>query len=348
MVVMKKHELNASPSWGLVLRGVAMVSLAVAGQAQAVILDDAQLQQLFASGQVLALQQASEARLSKTPDDVQGSIGLALSRVEWADPDQLEQAAQSMQQCVDKQPQLAACHYALATVLSAQASSGGALKALRLAGKIRQSLQRAFELAPQSYEVRSALLQLNLILPAIAGGDEGRARSLADEVRKSHPEQARMLGVFLALKDQKLDVAERELKALKAGGDAKLLFDQRAAFGQVVREHIKAQRWARARAATEQLMKLQPRHALGAYLMSRLVHEQGQFDAAIEWLEKARKLEGSETFPLDQRIGNAYQDKGDKANARIAYERYLQTSPRHYRNSQEVRNALASLGPVGS
>ena len=85
------------------------------------------------------------------------------------------------------------------------------------------------------------------------------------------------------------------------------------------------------------------RSATGPYLMSRLAQDQGRFDEAIDWIQKARRLDGAELLPLDQRLGNAYEGLGDRAQARAAYERYLAGSPLHQRNEQEVRRSLAAL-----
>lgn len=325
------------------LLAASLLGLLGAG-AHGAILEDENLQALYAAGRAAALQQAAEQKLQEAPDDVQAAAALALARLEWGYPEALQASVQVMQACIASQARNASCHYVLGSLLTAQAVNGGALKALSLAGRVRHELQQAFELAPDSYEARSALCQYYLVLPSFAGGSEGKARELEQALRKTQPEQARMLRVFIAVKANSLELAEQELRAVRFGTDAKLAFDVRAGYGQLGREYLKSRQFDKARALFQQLLKDQPHHALGAYMMSRLAHEQGRFDEAIQWLEKARSLDGAETFPLEQRIGNAYQDKGDKAQARAAYERYLAGKYQHYNNAREVRQALASLG----
>ena len=319
------------------------LALALPGACQATILSDPALQSLFAAGQALELERAAQARLSADPNDLQGQMALALAGLEWGRAEVLEPSLRQMQACVERQPDFAPCQYVLGSLLSVQAVRGGALKALSLNARIRQHLQRAFELDPRSYEIRSALAQYYLAVPLLAGGSHGKARTLELDWRKINAEQARMLRIFVALGDEDWNEAERELRALRPGTDLRLAFDARVACGQLGRHFVKDRQWDRARKLYEQLMRDQPRQATGPYLMARLAQDQGRFEEAIDWLQRARKLEGAELLPLDQRLGNAYEALGDKAQARAAYERYLAGSRLHPRNEQEVRRSLAAL-----
>ncbi|MBB2487426.1 tetratricopeptide repeat protein [Mitsuaria sp. WAJ17] len=324
-------------------RLLAALALALPGAGQAAVLSDPVLQSFFAAGQALELERAAQARLGADANDLQGQMALALSGLEWGRPELLEPSLRQMQACVERQPDFAPCQFVLGSLLSVQAVRGGALKALSLNARIRQHLQRAFELDPRSYEIRSALAQYYLAVPLLAGGSPSKARSLEQDWRRANAEQARMLRIFIALGDEDWADAERELKALRTGSDLRLAFDARVAYGQLGRHFVKDHQWERARKLYEQLMRDQPRQATGAYLMARLAQDQGRFDEAIDWLQRCRKLDGAELLPLDQRLGNAYEGLGDKAQARAAYERYLGGSHRHQRNEQEVRRSLAAL-----
>ena len=334
-----------SPLPGIALLRPLLAALCLSGASlgHAAVFTDAALQNLFAAGQSVELERAAQARLAADANDVQAQIALALSLLEWGRVDQLEPSLRQMQACVERQPDFAPCHYALGSLLGVQAVKGGALKALSLNGRIREQLQRAFELDPRSYEIRSALVQYYMAVPMLAGGSHSKARGLEQDWRRSSPEQARMLRFFVAVGDEDWSEAERELKALRIGNDLRLAFDARVAYGQLGRHFVKDKQWDRARKLYEQLMRDQPRQATGPYLMSRLAQDQGRFDEAIDWIQKARRLDGAELLPLDQRLGNAYEGLGDRAQARAAYERYLAGSPLHQRNEQEVRRSLAAL-----
>ncbi len=344
MSLMSRSATSMPARFRSVLPGLlTALALALPGTGRAAVLSDPTLQALFAAGQALELERAAQARLGADANDLQGQLALALAGLEWGRQEALEPSLRQMQACVERQPDFAPCHYVLGSVLSVQAVRGGALKALSLNARIRQHLQRAFELDPRSYEIRSALVQYYLAVPMLAGGSHSKARSLELDWRKVNAEQARMLRIFIALGDEDWADAERELKALRTGPDPRLAFDARVAYGQLGRHFVKDHQWDRARKLYEQLMRDQPRQASGAYLMSRLAQDQGRFDEAIDWLQRARRLEGAELLPLDQRLGNAYEGLGDKAQARAAYERYLGGSHLHQRNEQEVRRSLAAL-----
>ena len=61
-------------------------------------------------------------------------------------------------------------------------------------------------------------------------------------------------------------------------------------------------------------------------------------------LERAKSLLGAEQLPLDHRQGIAWQAKGDKAQARAAFERYLQNRRASPNNVEDCRRRLAELG----
>ena len=93
----------------------------------------------------------------------------------------------------------------------------------------------------------------------------------------------------------------------------------------------------------EQLQADQPRHALAAYGLGRLYTAMEQWDEAIRQFERARALDGAEQLPLDHRIGIALQAKGEKAQARAAYERYLQNRRASPNNVEDCKRRLAEL-----
>jgi len=64
----------------------------------------------------------------------------------------------------------------------------------------------------------------------------------------------------------------------------------------------------------------------------------GQYDKAIQYYNASAKTQP--TYQAYQFMGTAYYKKGDKANAKIAYEKSLRLNP----NNTGVRNILAKLG----
>ena len=74
------------------------------------------------------------------------------------------------------------------------------------------------------------------------------------------------------------------------------------------------------------------------------IQAQGQTDEAIRYLERARTLGGAEELPVDHRLGDAYLAKGDKAQAKAAYERFIANKRANPANVEEARKSLAKLG----
>lgn len=64
------------------------------------------------------------------------------------------------------------------------------------------------------------------------------------------------------------------------------------------------------------------------------------YDTAIKYYETSIKIQP--TYQAYQFMGTAYYYKGDKANAKAAYEKSLQLNP----NNPGVRNVLAKLGGI--
>lgn len=67
-----------------------------------------------------------------------------------------------------------------------------------------------------------------------------------------------------------------------------------------------------------------------------------KYDAAIKFYQAS--INAQPTYQAYQFMGTAYYYKGDKANAKTAYEKCLQINP----NNPGVRNMLAKLGGSGS
>jgi len=112
------------------------------------------------------------------------------------------------------------------------------------------------------------------------------------------------------------------------------------------KEWLDQRQYAKAIAGFERMLKEQPRQALAAYGLARIYFAQEQYDEAIRQYERAKEMDGAEDFPLDHRLGIALQAKGDKAQARAAFERYLQNRRASPSNAEDCRRRLKEMGPV--
>jgi len=313
----------------------------------AVIFKDAQLQALQEGGKYAELEQLAQARLKTNAADAEASaaLTLALTFADAADPKRLEAGARQAKLCTDQHPMVAVCHLATAQNLSMQMLGMGMARAMRSVGSLKDVWIRTLELEPSSFTARVQLARLLLTVPGIMGGSVSKARELEAAVRSSQPDTARIIRVFIAAEAKNWGEMESELLAIKAGKDAALQDEVREATMLLALNFLKdGKDLAKARGLYEGLQREQPNKAGGFYGMGRVHAAQGQTDEAIRSLERARTLSGAEDYPIDHRLGDAYLAKGDKAQAKAAYERFLVNKRANPANAEDARKSLAKLG----
>ena len=326
------------------LCGVAFALPAQAQQAQ--LLQDPQWRSWYATGRHADLERAALARLAQQPGDAPAVAALALTAEEFGDARRLQQALDAANACIASKPEAAPCHFARGSVLGLQAVQGGGLTAVRLAGDVRAALAKALELDPQFFEARHGLVQFYLAVPSIAGGSVEKARELAAGALPRQPEQAKLLRAMVALKEDRLADAERELASIRAGDDISLLHDQRELKAQLANSHFRAKRLAQARALYESLQREAPALAMPVYGLARVATDEGRLDDAIRLFERARTLDGARRLPVDHRLGQALIAKGDKAQAKLVLERFVASAKERWvnpRNIDDAKKLLAEL-----
>lgn len=323
---------------------LAVLSLSATLPSQAAVFKDPQLQSVWEGGKAEELDKLAQQRLKANPVDAQAAAAAALSALDGGEAAKVESAAKSMQQCVERQPKEAVCHFALGQLLGAQAMGASMFKAMSLAGKVKDAFSKAHELEPTSYEIRSALQQFYLMAPGMAGGSVSKAKELAQDVREHMPEHAKLLRARVAQHEGNWAEAERELASVKPGKDLNLQGDLREAWAALGLQYLRDKQYPKAKAVFEQLQRDQPQHAAAGYGLGRVATETGQLDEAIRQFERARTLEGAEALPFDHRLGVALQMKGDKAQAKQLLERFVTNKKANPRNVEDAKKRLAELG----
>lgn len=323
---------------------VIAMMISVSLPAQAAIFKDSALQTLLDNGQADELEKLSAQRVKADPDDGQALAALTLSQLDLADPAPLRQNIQRLEQCLQRQPQEVSCQYALALALVMQVRGGNKLKALGSLNKVSDLMQKAMAQLPDAPEPRSALQQYYLALPSFIGGGESKARALEQGVQDQ--DQLRLMRARVAASRKDWAAMERELRAVRTQRP-ELQLEQRLLWGDLGRELMYQHQHAKAQAWFEEIIKQQPRQAMPLYGLGRVFDAAGQYDKAVETFERARSLRGAEQMALDHRMGIALQNKGDKAGARAAFERYLGNRRASANNVEDSRKRLAELGSGG-
>lgn len=328
----------------------AMAALALSaslGPAQAAVFKDAQLESLHEAGKFAELEQQAQTRLKANPADAEASAALvlALSLADPADAKRLEAGAQQARLCTDRHPAVAVCHLAAAQNLGLQMLNMGMVKALRSVGSLKDLWIRTLELEPTSFTARVQLAKLYVTVPGMMGGSTAKAKELEAAVRSSQPETARIIRVHIAGEAKKWAEMEAELLALKPTKDAAMLEEVRDATMQLALVYLKdGKDLAKAKSLYESLQRDQPGQAAGFYGAARVQAALGQPDEAIRLFERARTLAGADDFPLDHRLGDVLLAKGDKAQAKAVYERFIANKRAKPGNVEEVRKSLAKIG----
>ena len=332
----------------LTLLAAALILVAVAPVvSHAEVLKDPQWQALADARKFVELEQAAFARISAKADDAdawlaytQGLLGQAGSGASA----RRDAGLANLQACIKATPKLAACHYGVGAVTGVQVMTQGMMKAAFGIGQVRDEFVKALEIDPTFYPARSGLVQFYLMVPGLAGGSVSRARDVAQAAVARQPEHAKLLDAAIAQYDDRIGEAERLLGTVQVGGDASLAEELRGQWVALGFGYLEAKQPAKARAAFERVVKDKADLVEGQYGLARALCEQQQWDAAIAALQVAAKLPGHETMPVDYRLGVAYQGKGDVAQAKAAYARYLASANPSPRNLDDAKKRLAELG----
>lgn len=327
-----------------ILAALALAAATAAGPAHANPLRDPAWQALLDEERPAELEAAAHAKLKATPADPQATLALGLALLATGEPAGADAAVPAAEACVARHPAAAECHYMLGLARGAQALRAGMLSAMRMAGSIRESFERAVELGPDVYAHRAALMQYHLAAPAIAGGGSAKADALVRATEARQPQQARCLRAMRLIADQQLDEAEQLLWGVQPGDDDTLRTAAYQLLGQVAARRLEARQVPQAQALFERLARREPGLALAIYGLGRAKAEAGAPQDAVRLYTQARTLRGQLSLPIDYREALAWLQIGDLAKARALLQRFVNAGRGHPKNLEDARERLARLG----
>src|SRR5262245_6123783 len=123
--------------------------------------------------------------LAKTrPDDARTHYLRSRVQMAFRDPGQ---ALVHAEKAVALEPNNANYHNQLGQVVGYMAQRSGKLKAFSLARRYRKELETALELDPKLNDARWGLMEFYSIAPGIVGGDDKKAKAMAEEIGKLDP-----------------------------------------------------------------------------------------------------------------------------------------------------------------
>lgn len=307
-------------------------------------LRDPAWEQMLDNDRWAELESAARARLKAEPGDPQATLALGYALLGTGQPASVDGAVPLAEACVARNPSAGECHYVLGMLRGAQALRGGMLKAMTLAGSIRESFEKAVALSPDRFSHRVALMQFYLAAPGIAGGGTDKARELARATEAQQPEQARCMRAMLAVSDKKYDEAEKLLWAVQPGTDETLRASVYNQLGQIAAQRLNDQQVPQAQSLFERLARLDPSRALALYGLGRVKAEAGAPQEALKLYGQARGLRGHATLPFDYREALAWLQLGDAVKAKALLQRFVNAGRGHPKNLEDAKERLGKLG----
>lgn len=322
---------------------LASASLLWAAAAQAQMFTDAGFDAQYKARQWAEMDKAAQARLASRPDDRQAVLAAALvSHQPRATAEQRKAAIARAEACVEAQPKAADCQFALGSTLGVHAMHQGLMAMAGSIGRVKTVLTEAHALAPAWYPARSGLIGFHVLAPGFMGGSRDKAAELA--ATAPTPEQGRVLQAFLALQADKPEAALQAFQAHKPGQDSALDEDVREWTLEAAFRLLNAEQPAKAKPWFERAQRDNPQDARTAFGLGRALTETGTPAEGLSWYERARKLEGADILPLDYRIGIAQQALGRLAEAKAAFQRFVQAGKGAKKALEDARKRLDQLG----
>jgi tetratricopeptide (TPR) repeat protein len=232
----------------------------------------------------------------------------------------------------------------LGNLMGVQALQAGMLQGMRLAGRIRESFQKAVDLAPDVFNHRVGLLQFYLAAPAIAGGSVDKARELVKATEARRPEQARCLQALIEISEDRDAEAEKLLWTVQPGNDNALRSTVYTTLAQLGAQKLNAKQPAQAQSLFERLLQADPSRAFAVYGLGRVKAETGAPQDALRYYAQARTLRGHAGLPIDYREALAWLVLGDTGKAKALLQRFVSAGRGHPKNIEDAKERLARLG----
>jgi tetratricopeptide (TPR) repeat protein len=159
-----------------------------------------------------------EARLKANPNDAQANYEMGRIKRAFGDTDA---ALEYAKKAVDLDGTKAPYHAFLGEALADAAQHAGMFKAMGMIKGIRKELDTALAIDPKNIEAITVYMEFYFNAPAIAGGDKGKARTMADDAVKANAARGYLVKVRLANEEKATDQVEGLIrKAVES--DAKL------------------------------------------------------------------------------------------------------------------------------
>ena len=270
-----------------------------------------------------------EQILDKNKNDAEAHyrLGSVLFNRGFKDRD-VDEAVDQLEKAVDLNPNNADYQFMYGAALGEKAQNSGMLKQAFLAPKIKNAFKRSVELNPQNVRARIALAQYYLQAPSIMGGDDAEGWKQLDEGIKLDELQGRPVKAYYLARAKKNDEAENEYKMLVKSFSGNWRVWKNYGYFCMNIEH-----YDDAVKNFQKYVVLRPDTADSYQSLAEALLKKGNVDLAMSNLNKSLSID-KEYVPAIISLGEAYQAKGQKKEAKEEYQRAIAATQNEYYKKQ--------------
>jgi Tfp pilus assembly protein PilF len=270
-----------------------------------------------------------EKVLDKNKDDAEAHyhLGLVFYNRGFKSRD-VDEAVDHLEKAVDLNSNNADYQFWYGAALGEKAQNAGMIKKAFLAPKIKKAFKRSVELNPQNARARIALAQYYLMAPSIMGGDDAEGWKQLDEAIKLDEIQGRTVKAYFLARAKKNDEAEKEYK---------ILTNTYSKDWHIWKNYgyfcLNIERCDDAVKHMQKYVVLRPDTADSYQSLAEALLKKGENDQAIINLNKSLSID-KDFVPAIISMGEAYQAKGQKKEAKEEYQRAIAATQNEYYKKQ--------------
>jgi tetratricopeptide (TPR) repeat protein len=270
-----------------------------------------------------------EKVLDKNKDDAEAHyrLGLVFYNRGFKSRD-VDEAVDHLEKAVDLNSNNADYQFWYGAALGEKAQNAGMIKKAFLAPKIKKAFKRSVELNPQNARARIALAQYYLMAPSIMGGDDAEGWKQLDEAIKLDEIQGRTIKAYFLARAKKNDEAEKEYKILTNTYSKDWHIWKNYGYFYMNIEH-----YDDAVKNFQKYVVLRPDTADSYQSLAEALLKKGENDQAIMNLNISLSID-KDFVPAIISMGEAYQAKGQKKEAKETYQRAIEVAQNEYYKKQ--------------
>lgn len=265
---------------------------------------------------------AEAKKLLMTIDDNQKDFAAAqyyLGRIAF-DEEKYEDAVDYFEEALDENDKVADYHAWLGNTYGTIAKDANPFRQGLLAPKMKSAWEKAIALDPTSIEPRKSLIEYYTQAPGFMGGSYEKAHEVAKQIKKLNLAEGHLAEGRVYSREEKFAEAEKEFIAMAKANPSYV--SGLASF------YLNRKQYEKAFGIYDEETKKNPQDMLVVYQLGRLSALTGQrLEAGEVSLKKYLSYQPQANEPshaaAHMRLGNIYEKKGNKLDAKKAYETSL-------------------------